>query len=76
MNEVILDYLKGLGVIVGWISYTVVFNIVWAKVTNKKMWNEDNPLAVIFGPTLLTAGFGLIMMVPYFVWQAIKHPPY
>ena len=60
----LIDYLKGLGIILLFVSWVVIFNYAWWKSYGEKLWEEANPFAAIIIAFILPVGLLLLLIFP------------
>lgn len=68
----ILNYLVGLGVILGLIAYPIIFNTTCHKFTGEDMMdNNAGIFGYIFAPYLFAMAFLMILMLPLIIGKII-----
>lgn len=68
----ILNYLIGLGIMVGFVVYPIIFNTIWHKLTGEDMMdNNAGLIGYMFMPYVLTMAFVMILAMPLIIGKGI-----
>ena len=63
----IVDYLKGLGFILLFASWVVIFNYAWWKSYGEKIWEEADPISAIVLAFIFPVGLLLLLIFPLMI---------
>ena len=67
-----LDYLQGLGAIIGFSAYIIVFNMLWYRLTGESLSDNDfGFVGAVMLPIVFTFGFIMILLGPYIIGKSI-----
>lgn len=70
--DVIIDYLKGLLVIIGFFGYPFVFNHLFKKWFGEDLWmSELGPVGAILFPYMITIAGYMALILPLLVGRVI-----
>ena len=58
-----MDFLKGIGIIIGIIGYIFVFNWVWYKVTDKWISEDGNDVGEVLAPLVFPFLIPVIILI-------------